>query len=379
MRKQPKSVAFFATSTGVGGMERLMAGLARQMTRRGVEAGVWLASTERAQTAADWLNAQGVRAQCDTGVMNAHQANGGRAIPAFRGLIRRTGADIVNLHSGVAHISLKEVVAVRLAGRPCVATVHAMTPWSECGNGAREATRRAAPLCRAIIAHTNAVRANLLDAGVAASKIHVVPCGLPLPASRITRDEARRQLNLPPDAFVIVTAARLVEGKGIDDLIQAVAQMNAPRAPDASARPVCLLIAGDGPQRPAFESMAQCLPDLDARFVGYCEDLSCVYASGDVFALPSHAEGFGLVFIEAAMRGLPGVGTRVGGIPEAVLEGETGLLAPVRDIAGLADALSRLRDDTALRRKLASAAQSRARSQFSEDVMAERYLQALCA
>ncbi len=373
MTKPPKRIAFFATSMGVGGMERLMAGLARQMTQRGLSVETWLAPTPYADATLDWLRAQGAEAQIDAAVMSSQQAHGRRAIADFRGLVRRSGADIVNLHCGTAHISLKETLAVRLAGKPCVATVHAVTPWSECGTGARDATRRAARLCRAVIVHANATRANLLDAGVPDTKIHLVPCGIPAPSRPLAQREARQRFALPPDAFVIVTVARLIAEKGVDDLIYAVSQMR------GDTKNVVLLVAGAGPERAALESLATCLPNVSARFVGHCEDLDAVYACGDVFALPSHAESFGLVFVEAALHGLPSVATNVGGIPEAVLSGETGLLVPLRDRAALANALYRMRDDAGLRRRLGIAAQSRAQSQFSVDSMAESYLRAIGA
>lgn len=358
---------------GVGGMERLMAELARQMTCRSASVETWLAPTPYADATLDWMRAQQMSARIDAAVMSSQQAHGRRAIAGFRGLVRRSGADIdvVNLHCGTAHISLKETLAVRLAGKPCVATVHAVTPWSECGSGARDATRRAARLCRAVIVHANATRANLLDAGIPGSKIHLVPCGIPVPLRPIAQREARQRLGLPPDAFVIVTVARLIAEKGVDDLIHAVSQMR------GDTRNVVLLVAGDGPERSALESLAVCLPGVNARFVGHCENLDAVYACGDVFALPSHAESFGLVFVEAALHGLPSVATNVGGIPEAVLDRETGLLVPLRDRAALADALYRMRDDAGLRRRLGIAAQARAQSQFSEDSMAEGYLKAI--
>lgn len=102
-----------------------------------------------------------------------------------------------------------------------------------------------------------------------------------------------------------------------------------------------------------------------------------MYAAADVFALPSHGESLGLAFLEAAWHGVPSVGTRVGGIPEAVLEEQTGLLAPVRDPLAFAHALTRLRNDAGLRRTLGAAAQARVRTEFSETAMLQRYLAAL--
>ena len=77
-------------------------------------------------------------------------------------------------------------------------------------------------------------------------------------------------------------------------------------------------------------------------------------ARADVFAHTSHWEGFGIVLLEAMLAGLPVVATRVSAVPEIVVDGETGLLAPAGDAACVADALARLLDDVALRRHSAT-------------------------
>lgn len=242
--------AIFATSTGVGGMERLIASLTRQSAQAGIVVETRFAPAPGIETTLDWLRGFGVHARVETAAMSSHQAQSWRSLLAFRGLLRRMPAQLVNLHYGVSHISLKETLAVRLAGRACVATVHAATPWSECGEGARESTRRAAGLCQAVIVHSQATWAHLREAGVAARKIHLVPCGIPAPAQTICQEQARTRLNLPPKAFVIASVARLVREKGIDDLIAAAAAM-----PDSSM-PTHLVIAGDGPERNALEAQA---------------------------------------------------------------------------------------------------------------------------
>jgi glycosyltransferase involved in cell wall biosynthesis len=88
-------------------------------------------------------------------------------------------------------------------------------------------------------------------------------------------------------------------------------------------------------------------------------------------------EGFGLVFVEAALRGLPSVACRVGGVPEVVEDGKTGLLIAPDDLAGLRRALQTLRNDLPLRAAMGAAAETRARAEFSLTRMTGNYLAVL--
>jgi glycosyltransferase involved in cell wall biosynthesis len=110
-----------------------------------------------------------------------------------------------------------------------------------------------------------------------------------------------------------------------------------------------------------------------AIFLGRVPDTTDVYAASDLFVLPSHLEGFGLVFIEAAFHGVPSIGTNVGGVPYAIEDGKTGMLVPVKDDAAFAASIKKLWDHAALRQQMGEAARARACSEFTEARMAERY------
>ncbi len=191
----------------------------------------------------------------------------------------------------------------------------------------------------------------------------------PSPAP-LSQSEARRTLGLPPSAFVISVHARLVPEKGVADVIRAVGLLADPR--------IHLVIAGYGPERDNLETLGQqLLPAGHVHFLGQMQDPGPLYASANVFALATQAESFGIVFVEAAFYGVPSVGTTAGAVPEAVLDGETGLLVAPQDPAAMARALRRLRDDSELRRRLGENARQRANDEFSETVMADRYEQIL--
>jgi glycosyltransferase involved in cell wall biosynthesis len=103
-----------------------------------------------------------------------------------------------------------------------------------------------------------------------------------------------------------------------------------------------------------------------------------LYFRSDVFVLPcleipGDVEGFGIVFLEAALAGSPAVATRVGGIPDAVVDGETGLLVPPGDFEALAEAVGRLLADPELRARLAATAAARARANFSWEAVTAAY------
>jgi glycosyltransferase involved in cell wall biosynthesis len=126
------------------------------------------------------------------------------------------------------------------------------------------------------------------------------------------------------------------------------------------------VVAGDGPLRAELEHAAAGLP---FEFTGERDDVPELLAGFDVFAFPSRFEGLCLAVIEAQAAGVPVVATPVGGIRETVVEGETGLLVPVGDAQALADAVSRVLEDSTLARTLAAEARRRARARFAVERM----------
>jgi colanic acid/amylovoran biosynthesis glycosyltransferase len=160
--------------------------------------------------------------------------------------------------------------------------------------------------------------------------------------------------------------SRLVPHKAIDELIHAIAELDCPSA--------FFVLAGEGPQR---EELARlCAEVLPGRYavLGHVERSEVVLEAMDVFALPSASEGFGLVFVEAALAGVPGVGSRAGGVPEAIESGRTGLLVEPGDRPGLVAALASLQSPD-LRTAMGERARARALEQFTEGAMSVKFLQ----
>jgi glycosyltransferase involved in cell wall biosynthesis len=162
---------------------------------------------------------------------------------------------------------------------------------------------------------------------------------------------------------MVVTIGRLDEQKGYPVLLEAAA-----RLPEA-----IFVIAGEGPERPGLEALADRLDVRDrVRFLGHRTDVPQLLAAGDVFALPSLHEGTSLAVLEAMAARRPVVGTAIGGTEELIDDGESGLLVPPGDADALAAALGRLLADAGLRDSLAARGRERVESDFTRRAMADR-------
>jgi glycosyltransferase involved in cell wall biosynthesis len=312
----------------------------------------------------NWCRQQGVEAE---------------ATPALLAGLRPLRAALVAWQPAAAslhypgYLSLTDILAVRWAGvRHCTVTIHSIPESLSLKQ--RMMMWLASRLVDAVIVHSRLAGQGSIKAGVPARKIVHIPLGIHLPEERPTRAAARERLGLPADAFIIGAHARLEEGKGLARLIETVGHL------PAGADGPYLLIAGDGPQREELAAQAQAALGERVRFLGQLskEDFPAFYAALDVFALaPVVPEAFGMVYIEAAQFGVPSVSWRMGGIGEAVLDGETGLLVEAHDLAGLEQNLTRLRADPALRACLGERARTRALTKFTEAHMAEEYARVL--
>jgi phosphatidylinositol alpha-1,6-mannosyltransferase len=204
----------------------------------------------------------------------------------------------------------------------------------------------------------------------------IVPPGVdtarfrPLDANE--RAAARRRFALDPDRPVVLGLSRLVPRKGFDVLITAMAGLR---------RNAQLAIAGAGRDRERLRRIARD-QGVAVEFLGRIADaeLPALYGCADVFAMPCHAdrwggieaEGFGIVFLEAAACGVPQIAGRSGGSHEAVADEETGFVVDARFVPAVRSALTRLLDDDALRERMGAAARRRAVAEFAYDDLVRR-------
>ncbi|GAA6623850.1 glycosyltransferase [Scytonema sp. NUACC26] len=164
--------------------------------------------------------------------------------------------------------------------------------------------------------------------------------------------------------IVIGCIGRLDAMKGHDILLRAIAQIEGVR----------VVILGEGGQRTELEKLAVDLGISDrVEFPGWVENPYTWLPQFDIFAMPSRSEGFPLAIVEAMLAALPVVATYVGSIPEAVTDGETGLLVDKDDVEGLAIALRRLKEDSDLRLRFGQQGQDKARRHFTVKHMVDSY------
>jgi glycosyltransferase involved in cell wall biosynthesis len=172
---------------------------------------------------------------------------------------------------------------------------------------------------------------------------------------------AQRDGGGPP---VVGTLARLDHVKGLDVLLEAVAQL-----PEAR-----LLIAGDGPERDALLLQAEQLGLGERlRLLPWSDTAYELFDELDVFVLPSRLEGFPLSIVEAMLAGRPVVATDVGSVREAVVDGVTGEIVPRDDVGALRDSLARLLADRPLRERMGEAGRARALEHFTTEEMARQF------
>jgi len=210
---------------------------------------------------------------------------------------------------------------------------------------------------------TQSMRENVLECTrLAGAKVKVVPLGTDL-----HRSEARSFFGLAQDKKIIGVLGRLDPGKGQEAFLRAIPQV-------AEYHPETLfVIAGDetagepGYKRYLENTSREIGADRSVKFIPFTDDVPRLMAALDVFILPSFAETYGLVVIEAMAMEKPVIATNAGGVPEILTDGRTGLLIEPRNAAAIADAIIKVLDDEKLQVALGRAAREDALRRFSMD------------
>jgi len=234
----------------------------------------------------------------------------------------------------------------------------------------------------AYVAISQAVADGLVEIGVPKDIITVIPNGIDADAFQAASvhfagDRAGKlpapELSCCP--LVFCAARNMDDSKGIDVLAEA-ASIILKTWPEASGlKQPNFRIAGSGPEKMVIREFALS-EGIDDRFqiVGYAPLIAPWYAACDVTVMPSRAEAAAVVALEAMSLYKPVVATRVGGIPEVVVHGETGLLVDPDDPEALAEAITRVLLDPELARRLGEAGGKRVREQFTEQMMVDSYI-----
>ena len=210
------------------------------------------------------------------------------------------------------------------------------------------------------------------EEGIFPERVVIIRNGIqpsPVPGSQ-DRDRIRQspELDLEPGKLLILNVGRLREQKGQAYLLEAV-PLVLERHPG-----MVFAIAGDGPLRNDLEKQARQLGIWDAvRFLGNREDIPQLLAAADVFVLPSLSEGLPIALLEAMQAGLPSVVTHLEGIEEVIIDQETGLVVPAADSPALAQALTTLLGDSAMRGRLGMNARELIAAEYTVDHMCLQY------
>ena len=288
------------------------------------------------------------------------------------GAARRASADYIILNNAASTLDLSALLASRLTRKPLFTVTHDVIPSTFPWRAAHDLVFRMASRNVCVSSYT----AGLVAArGVDPRKISVIPDGVDLREvdSRRNRtgSSARVDAAFPDRGPVVLSVARLSPSKGIQRVIAAMPRIVS-EVPGTR-----YVIVGDGEYREHLTRLADASPVADAiTFLGALNDdekFDC-YSRCDVFAQPSEIEWLGTVYLEAGAFGKPVVGGRVGGVPEAVVHGETGLLVDPRSESEVAKALIRLLKNPDEARRLGDNGRRRVRNEFTWEASARKFL-----
>lgn len=341
------------SSTGWGGQENRTMNELISMRERGHEMAVLSRPGAR-------IIDRAKEAGFQTFAVNMRGAVDFPAIFKLRRVMNTFRPDVVNTHSG-RDTQLAGMAARSLIGRPLIVrTRHLALPITS--------KFSYSILPDHVVTVSKYVENYLIAAGVPGKQVSTIPTGVDF--SRYDRSTVqgnlREELGLPADSLLIGTVAILRAKKGHAEILDAAPEV-LKRFPNAH-----FVFAGDGPQTENLKTrIAANGLSGHVHMLGLRRDVTNVLASLDVFVLPTHQEALGTAFIEAAAMGVPAVGSNVDGVPEVVLDGQTGLLVPAQDGKALIEPICRLLGDSIFRQSMGTNATEFVHRKFSREVMAQ--------
>lgn len=348
-------VLILIDSLRTGGAEMLLSDFASGARESGLTVSVASLTGFEGSPAAERLRREGV----DPVEIDMRGLVSPQSLRSVRRHIRRTAPDLVHTHLDYA--DALGGLAARSLGIPSLSTVHVMRWQSE---GARDrlrhrllrvARRRSA---KVIVAVSEASRDAMIAARIGPPEaIVTIRNGVEAVPDPGGGRRVRAELGIGPEERVVSHISVLRAGKGHELTAAATARL-LERGLDAR-----LLLVGDGPDREAIERRFEPLGSR-ALALGHRDDVMAVLDASDVVIAPSHFDAFPTVLLEAMAAAVPIVATAVGGIPEIVVDGETGLLIEP-SAEGLATALAGVLGDPELRSRFGRAARERYEREFT--------------
>ena len=362
-------VVYGVLSLELGGIERLVCELAAEHSRRGHQTTV--ICVQRRGRLAEVVEAAGG----EVWSLNKPPGRSAATIHQAAELLQEIAPSVLHTHQTGALWYLGK--AAEQLGLPVVHTEHTdhlghARSWLE-RLRVWIRWRRAAPLAQSqCCVSADVARSMSRSTTIAVDRIQVVPNGIDLSLYRGADGEAsiRPSLGIPSGALVIGTVGRLAEVKRHDLLLQAFAALIAGNRHERT----WLLVVGDGPERNRLERLAASL-SISRRvvFAGYQAQPQRFYQAMDLFALTSRHEGLPLALLEAWASGLPVVSSAVGGIPQAVKHGVSGLLFESGDVKALEETFEGLLESPSWMKQLATAGRREVSERYSLAGMADAY------
>jgi glycosyltransferase involved in cell wall biosynthesis len=280
-----------------------------------------------------------------------------------------------------------------LSGTPLVYTIHGSgSAQSEYDRGTGRVHRAGSRFIRHYIAVSeNALNRLVRQDRVPAGKCSVIRNGIlaePLSASdherAMAKRSARTRLGLPDDSFIVGSVGRLSVEKNYPLLVEAFSMLlkplpasgvNAAEGAGGNKPMPRLLLIGDGADKPRIQAAIRQFGVQDHCVLpGVQSDIGTWLQAMDVFCLSSDTEGTSISLLEAGAAGLPSVVTDVGGNPEVVIDGESGIVVPKGDAAALCRALARLMQDSGERAAFGQSAARRVQAEYSMRRMVDAYI-----
>jgi len=349
----PESVGFYMDSDAwPGGAELWLTHLMRGLRDEGCDVSIVLTEKVATDPWASLLEDNGVRVSRVRATRELDRAGVKEAAAAL------AGQALVHVNKPHPRACLPAIEGARLAGASAlVVSEHVVSPpRSRYPMGAavvRRLVRRANALADVITVPSEASRATYIEAyRPDPSKVVTVrgAVDLRLYGRPVDRESVRGSLGLPDGARAAAIVGRLHAGKGLPTALRAVSIVRQ-RVGDFH-----LVVVGDGDMRGELVALRDALGlSAAVHIVGARDDVPSVLQAVNLLLIPSESETAGLTAIEAGAAGIPVVATNVGGLPEAVLDGRTGVLVPPRDERAIADAVVRVLSDATVAAEMGEA------------------------